>query len=262
MATLETRPTRVFVHGNPEVAAIWDPLHGALSSFPTVALSPPGFGAPVPADFEPTMARYVAWLIAQLEPLVSTAGPVDLVGHDWGSGHVLGAVLDRPDLVNTWAVDVLGLCHPDYTWHDAALRWQQPVIGEEMVEAMVSLTVEERIAMFGGLDRSPDVVRAIAEGIDAAMGRCILGLYRDAVQPAMAVLGQQLGTSTLPPGLAINATDDAYVSSELTVSMAEHLGIERLDLDGNGHWWMLEDPDTAASGLTTFWSAHGISPMT
>ena len=175
---------------------------------------------------------------------------------------MLGAVIERPDLINTWAVDILGLCHPDYTWHDAALGWQQPDVGEEMIEAMVSLTVDERVAVFGDVGLSPDVVRSIAEGIDADMGRCILGLYRDATQPAMVDLGRRLSTSELPPGLAINATGDAYVASGLTVSMAEHLGIETLDLHGNGHWWMLEDPKSAASGLTTFWAAHGVSATT
>jgi pimeloyl-ACP methyl ester carboxylesterase len=250
----------VFVHGNPEVSAIWGPLHDALSGPAPVALSPPGFGAPVPHGFEPTMAGYVAWLVAELDRIAAASGPVDLVGHDWGSGHVLGTVVTRPDLVNTWAVDVLGLCHPAYAWHDAAQGWQQPGVGEAMIETMVSLTVEERVTMFGELGLSPDVGRPIAEGIDADMGRCILGLYRDAAQPAMADLGRRLATATLPPGLAINATDDAYVSSDLTVAVARQLEVGTLDLVGNGHWWMLENPTTAAAALTTFWATHSGDP--
>ena len=41
-------PMIVFVHGNPETAAIWDPLIAALGRDDVVALSPPGFGAPTP----------------------------------------------------------------------------------------------------------------------------------------------------------------------------------------------------------------------
>ena len=247
---------RVFVHGNPEVAAIWGPLHDRFADDQAVAVSPPGFGAPVPDGFVPTMASYVQWLVTELESLVSASGPVDLIGHDWGAGHVLGTVVQRPDLVRTWAVDVLGLCHPDYTWHEAAQGWQQAGVGEEMIDAMVSLTVDERVAMFADLQLPGDVLRSMARGIDAAMGRCILGLYRDAVQPAMADLGRRLESSKLPPGLAINATGDAYVPAALTTAMAARLDVGTLDLDGNGHWWMLEDPQSAASGLTAFWSTH------
>jgi hypothetical protein len=38
----------VFVHGNPEHVAIWDELFAHLARNDIVALSPPGFGAPVP----------------------------------------------------------------------------------------------------------------------------------------------------------------------------------------------------------------------
>lgn len=256
MNSSETGAAKVFVHGNPEVAAIWGPLHDQLAVDHVVAISPPGFGAAVPDGFMPTMSGYVDWLVGELETIATVSGPVDLVGHDWGSGHVLGTIVERPDLVRTWAVDVLGLCHADYAWHEAAQGWQQAGVGEEMIEAMVSLTADERVALFGDLGLPGDVLRSIAEGIDAEMGRCILGLYRDAVQPAMSDLGSRLAAAALPPGLAIDATSDAYVATALTEAMASRLGIATLELEGNGHWWMLEDPGAAAAGLTSFWSTQ------
>jgi pimeloyl-ACP methyl ester carboxylesterase len=42
---------KVFVHGNPETSALWDVLFdelGKLGVSDLIALSPPGFGAPVP----------------------------------------------------------------------------------------------------------------------------------------------------------------------------------------------------------------------
>ena len=72
--------TKVFVHGNPEVAAIWSPLveHLALREVEDVVLlSPPGFGAPVAADWRATMSAYVDWLGTEVEAI---GGPVDLVG--------------------------------------------------------------------------------------------------------------------------------------------------------------------------------------
>ena len=116
--------TIVLVHGNPETAAIWDPLRAELGRDDVVALSPPGFGAPVPAGFGATSDDYLAWLIGELEQL---AGPIDLVGHDWGGGHVqrLAAAAPRPD-------PLVGHRHrrlpptPTYVWHDMAQIWQTP----------------------------------------------------------------------------------------------------------------------------------------
>jgi pimeloyl-ACP methyl ester carboxylesterase len=61
--------TTVLVHGNPETSAIWGPLIDALAERgrTTVALSPPGFGAPVPDGFDPTMDAYAEWLVSELE---------------------------------------------------------------------------------------------------------------------------------------------------------------------------------------------------
>lgn len=39
----------VFVHGNPETDAVWTPLLAELGRDDVVRLSPPGFGAPLPA---------------------------------------------------------------------------------------------------------------------------------------------------------------------------------------------------------------------
>ena len=105
--------TAVFVHGNPETAAIWRPMLEHLESAEedsaekdsaendsveqgsadTICLSPPGFGSPVPAGWgaQPGV-EYLDWLTGELE---SIGEPVDLVGHDWGGGHVLGVALTR-----------------------------------------------------------------------------------------------------------------------------------------------------------------------
>src|ERR1700710_2022152 len=99
--------TIVLVHGNPETAAIWDPLRAALGRDDVVALSPPGFGAPVPDGFDATSDEYVTWLIDELEALRDAGrDPIDLVGHDWGGGHVQRLAAARPDLIRSWATDI------------------------------------------------------------------------------------------------------------------------------------------------------------
>ena len=245
--------THVFVHGNPEVDAIWGPLVAALTArgiADIVLLSPPGFGSPAPDGWDASMESYANWLIAEVEKLEA---PVHLVGHDWGAGHVLGLLARRPDLVATWATDIVGLIHPDYTWHDAAQAWQTPDVGEQVIDAMVSMTIDERTAAFAGLGLPDDILGKVAAGLNAEMGRCILGLYRDATQPAAAQLGERLVNVDLPRGLGIIATADSYVPAELCIAATSTLGAAELRLEGLGHWWMVEDPDRAAVGLINFW---------
>lgn len=50
--------TIAFVHGVPETAAIWDLIRAEFDE-PTVALSAPGFGAPLPDDFDISSDGYL-----------------------------------------------------------------------------------------------------------------------------------------------------------------------------------------------------------
>ena len=87
--------TKVFVHGNPEVDAIWSLLVAELRARgvdDVVLLSPPGFGAPTPDGWAGDMAAYRDWLVGELERIGRPGQGIDLVGHDWGAGHVFGAV--------------------------------------------------------------------------------------------------------------------------------------------------------------------------
>ena len=96
----------VFVNGNPESAAIWEPLLAELDRTDVLRLSPPGFGAEVPDGFDCTVPAYREWLTAELEAL---GEPVDLVGHDVGGSTVVSVAMARPGLLRTWASDSLGL---------------------------------------------------------------------------------------------------------------------------------------------------------
>ena len=243
--------TKVFVHGNPETAFVWSELSSALRRRGVddlVMLSPPGFGAPVAEGFEPSRLSYRDWLIAELEKL---GGEIDLVGHDWGAGHVYAVAAARPDLLRSWAADCAGLLHSDYQWHPAAKVWQTPGAGEASIVKIVTLNGEQLSAAFGVPARlGPEM----AKGLDEQMGRCILALYRSAMQPAMRELGDQLAAATRRPALLIHATNDPFVPSEMAFDVAERTGARILTLSKMGHWWMFEDAKAAAEGLATFWS--------
>jgi pimeloyl-ACP methyl ester carboxylesterase len=247
----ETRA--VFVHGNPETAAVWGPLLAELQHPDAATLSPPGFGAPVPDGFGATSDDYVAWLASELE---QQGAPVDLVGHDWGGGHVIRIAMERPDLVRSWAMDIAGCLAPDYVWHDLAQVWQTPGAGEDSVAGMAALPAADRASMFESLGMTPDIARAVAEANDDTMGRCILSLYRSAAQPAMARLGEGLGTAAARPGLVIIPTDDHYTGGEARARWsAEQAKAHVAVLPGLGHWWMIQDPVAGAAALRTFWSS-------
>lgn len=251
--------TVVLVHGNPETAVIWGPLATALQDRgrrEVVALSPPGFGAPVPDGFDPTMGAYADWLVGELDAIRSAGSEIDLLGHDWGAGHVYGTLDRRPDLVRTWAGDIAGILHRDYVWHDMAQAWQTPEVGEQVVGAMTGGSVEERTAIFTGLGLPDDMAGELGAAADATMGRCILRLYRTGAQPAVGELGDRLAAGDLPPGLVIDAELDAYVPSAQSKEIAARLGAETLTIPDRGHWWMVEDVAPVADAIVAFWDAH------
>jgi pimeloyl-ACP methyl ester carboxylesterase len=241
----------VFVHGNPESAAIWDALFEQLRRKDVVALSPPGFGAPVPAGFDATADSYLKWLVAELEGI---DGPIDLVGHDWGGAHVLRVAMERPDLIRSWVSDIAGAMDPDYEWHDMARTWQTRVVGEAAVGVMVAAPVAMRAAQFTSLGLG-SAARRVAEAVDRDMARCILALYRSAAQPAMRNWGQGLEQAGARPGLVIAAEKDPYVGgTSLARRSAERAGAGLVVLEGRGHWWMCEDPASGARVLDDFFA--------
>jgi pimeloyl-ACP methyl ester carboxylesterase len=243
----------VFVHGNPETPAIWGPLLAELQHPDTVTLSPPGFGAPVPDGFGATADDYATWLTSELE---QQEPPIDLVGHDWGAGHVMRIAMERPDLIRSWAMDIGGCFAPDYVWHDLAQVWQTPGAGEESIAAGTSMSLADRTSLFESFGMTPDIARVVAAANDDVMGRCILSLYRSAAQPAMARLGEGLGAAAVRPGLVIIPTEDHYTGGEARARWsAEQAKANVAVLQGLGHWWMIQDPAAGAAALQTFWNS-------
>ena len=240
----------VFVHGNPEVAAIWDQTRAELG-LESVALSPPGFGAPVPDGFDATSDAYADWLIGELEQF---DGPVDLIGHDWGGGHVMRAATRRPDLVRTMVTDIAGTGDPEYVWHDMAQLWQTPGDGEALVEGMAAVSPEQRAEGFVAAGMSPEGARACAEASGPEMGACILALYRSAVQPKISEWADEYAAlADRPPTLVVIASEDHYTGGEvLARRTAERWDAQVAVLEGLGHWWMMQDPAAGASMLRTF----------
>lgn len=246
----------VFLHGNPETPIIWEPLLAELDRTDVVCPQLPGFGCASPAGFGATKEEYVDWFVTEVEGIVATSGPIDLVAHDWGGGIGMRLVAKRPDLVRSWACDVLGLFHPDYVWHDFAQIWQTPVAGEEYFAQTLATPVADRIALYESIGIPASIGERLVEAGDAEMGRCVLALYRSAAQPAMAEWGRELDGAATRPGLAIIAPNDPFVrSTDLAPIVAAQLGARAVEMEGQGHWWMLGDPAQGARALTEFWAS-------
>ena len=248
---------RVLLHGNPEVPAIWDDLVAALAERgegDVVRLAPPGFGAPVPPGWDATAAGYRRWLVDELTAL---GGEVDLVAHDWGAGHLWSLLDGDAHLLRSWAADCAGLVHPDYRWHDAALAWQTPGVGEDLVAAMVATAPADIAAGLAEAGMGPTAAAAVADALDAGMGACILSLYRSAAQPYLADLGGRLAASPPPvPGLVFVATDDPFAGTpDMAAEVAGWLGAGTCVLTDRGHWWMVGDPGDAADALLAHWAS-------
>ena len=243
----------VLVHGVPETTAIWDPLIvelEALGHRDIIRLSPPGFGASLPKSFSAAVGDYREWLIGELTRIDT---PVDLIGHDWGGGHVIGVAMTRPDLIRSWVTDIIGCFEPDYVWHPAAQTWQTPGKGEENLIELFSGSVDDRATRMNALGIRGPAARQVAAAQGPEMARAILALYRSTAQPALAEIGRRLPSAAGRPGLAIIATEDHAVGSVAQKRRgAARAGAQVAVLQGRGHWWMLEDPAQGARALSSF----------
>ncbi len=89
-----------------------------------------------------------------------------------------------------------------------------------------------------------------AQAADEEMARCVLALYRSAIQPAMARVVEGRREGERPgPGLVVVAADDPYTGGTAgSFKMAKELGAQTVELAGVGHWWMLQDPEPGPEG--------------
>ena len=236
----------VLVHGVPDTHRLWDRMRAHLTRRDVVAVSLPGFDAPVPAGFVPTKEAYVDWLVGEIARLRT---PVDLVGHDWGSLLVQRVVSIRPDLVRTWACGD-GPVDAEYVWHDLAQQWQTPGVGEAVMEAMTEQALAEGLPAAGV---PPEIAREVARHVGATMKTCILGLYRSAVN--VGAEWQPDVEKVARPALVLWSRDDPYVPPRFAERLAARARGELVMFDGCGHWWPYERPAEAAAVLDRFWAA-------
>ena len=235
----------VLVHGVPDTHRLWEPVRAHLARRDVVAVSLPGFDAPVPAGFTATKEAYASWLEGEIARL---GAPVDLVGHDWGSLLVQRVVSMRPDLVRTFACGS-GPVDVDYVWHDLAQQWQTPEVGEAVMAAMTPEALAEGLPAAGV---PPAAAAEAARHVDAQMKDCILRLYRSAIH--VGAEWQPDIERVTRPGLILWGETDPYVSTHFADRLAARVHGELVVFPGCGHWWPLERPAEVATALERFWA--------
>ncbi|GAA4555202.1 alpha/beta fold hydrolase [Planotetraspora kaengkrachanensis] len=242
---------RVFVHGVPETAVVWQTLQEAVGG-PSVALTLPGFGTGLPAGFTPTKDQYASWLTDELKKI---PGPIDLVGHDWGALLTMRVATVGEVRLRSWICDVGSVFHPEYAWHPWAATLISPDQGEETLLRRRQSSPEEAGALMTGSGVPADAAAEMFAALDETMSRCILGLYRSAVPNVSADWGALAQAPTAAPGMILLPTEDRVDYEDLSRQMADRLGARTEILDGMGHWWMYDGTGKVASALNEFWAA-------
>lgn len=232
----------VLVHGVPDTPEMWAPVVARLARDDVVCPRLPGFGSPIPDGFGCTKDENADWLIGEL---VAIGGPIDLVGHDWGSLLAQRVATTRPELLRSWVL-ADGAVSELFRWHELATQWQTPDVGEQIMELMTPEAVAAALGEAGHPDPAGAAGRA-----DDPMKQAILGLYRSAVDIAVEWTPQP-GVET-PPALVLWGARDPYGPPAYGRAAAERVGAPFRELDA-GHWAPAERPAEAAAALDEFWS--------
>ncbi|WP_425568162.1 alpha/beta fold hydrolase [Nonomuraea rubra] len=236
--------TVVFVHGVPVTSAVWTPLLKELSAFQhdeVVRLSPPGFGAPLPADFGatieglPELARCRAFAIRRTRaPRRSRLGRRGTSPRSrWPVPTCCAAGSATPSAGTSRTSS-------GTRWHSSGRRPARESGASERSSPGTPASGAARMVEWGIPEPAAGEV-ALAQGAD--MGRAILALYRSAVPPVLVERGRDLPAAAARPGLVLVPTEDVTVGSVAARHRAAgRAGARAVELDGLGHWWMLQDP--------------------
>ena len=208
---------------------------------------------PLPDGFGGTIDEYRDWLVAELEAI---GRPVDLVGHDWGGGHV---------------VNVAMAARPPAHLGDGRDRRLRPGVRVAPDRPDAGRCRDGRAGQSRRASRDGDEAHAgddrrvgIADGRVASRHRRGARAGHGARDPRALPFGGPAGHGRPRPGprarrgparpVLPRDADHPVGSDERRRAAAARAGARVVTLDGRGHWWLLAGPRGRALGRARrFW---------
>lgn len=245
------REAIVFVHGNPGSSEDWLDLLAHAGDFArAVAPDMPGYGkADRPRDFEYTVDGYARHLAGVIEQLGIER--VHLVMHDFGGPWGLQWITEHPKQVASIVLINMGLV-PGYRWHIIARIWRTPLIGE------LFQLLNGRRSFRSGLNAGnpkpfPDAfVDRMFDDMDAGHRRAVRKLYRATEPDALTRRLAPLLTPLALPALVLWGAQDDALPVRFARLQKDYFRAEVHELDGCGHWPMIDAPDRVRELILPF----------
>ena len=259
-------PVLLFLHGFPEYSGAWAELAERLSdTYHCIAPDQRGYGQSwAPAD---VAAYRTSDLVGDMAALIAHlgAGPVTVIGHDWGSAVAYGLAMFRPDLVNR--LIVMNGVHPGPFQRAMAAGGGQ-TLASQYIHTLKRDGAEDWLSA----DNFANLTRAFSAKMDmswltpekratyaaewARPGRLtgMLNWYR-ASPLKLGGPGEAVEAPDFPvakfrvpmPHLLIWGLDDTALLPEATEGLEAYCdALTRIEIPGADHWLAHQKPDEVA----------------
>jgi 3-oxoadipate enol-lactonase len=257
-----SRPSVVFIHGQPGSGADWARLQEELgSAFETFAPDRPGWARNQAAAAG--VAANADWLAAAIGDSALPV-PAVLVGHSWGGGVALEVAMRHPEVVGALVlIGSVGVANALSTF-DRVLAVD--AVGHQVIRAGTASVRRGRRAAkrfsnrplvgrsLDWLSRSP-TIRALAwvdEQPLTARERESFLVEQKALLAETRLLEARLGLVNLPTAV-LHGSLDRIVSREATTRLAGLIpGAEWIELPGEGHLVPIERPEAVAPVIARY----------
>lgn len=259
----QTTPV-LLLHGVPQTSLMWRDLLPELAH-ERVVLAPDLKGL---GDSEVAGPYDLPTLVGELGALVlhEAAGPIDVVGHDWGGALGIALAASRPGLVRRIVVVNAPSCPTDLrrAYHIPLLAL--PVLPELAFRLAGPALVHRMIGYaWRARGRPPaDILAAYAQAYaDPARVAAMLCYYRALVRPFLPGCGRPRFAGRPPPArpavhtertLVVWGALDPVLPLSVGQSLARALGANTtmVSLPGVGHFPVEEAPDVAVPTIAEF----------
>jgi pimeloyl-ACP methyl ester carboxylesterase len=249
-------PPVLLLHGFPDCSELWRHQVPVLAEagYRVITMDPRGYGSsdkPLRVEeYRPSvLLSDVAGVLDQLD-----AGPVHLVGHDWGAAVAWMFAAKSPDRLTS--LTCLSSGHPAAFgragWAQREKSWYVLLFQFDVTEEWLLRDDARNLREI--LADHPDAQAAVRRLQSPGAATAALGLYR-AFAPPSSLLAPPRPPAPIPvPVMGMWGSADRFLTeAQMTGSAAEVSGPWRYErVEGAGHWIPLDAPETASRLLLDF----------